>query len=327
MVHRRHLSHRNRHRETAQGALALPLQQNTIASTVLDPYRVINSGGIGWFDRTTGRRDETRDGFGVVYDTDGGFGKAHGLGDLELLCDEPPVQIGNRVWLDDGGGTQNARYDETLGIQGMTVTLKDSTGQVIAKKKTDAKGEYYFDHRDGLLPNTAYTVEFDKTTVDTSNLPGGITVADLMWTRTTGSDPATNSDAEPTGGDEKDPTAVATVTTGPPGSVNHDLDAGMSGRHLTARTSQQNRGARPHLPKRPGPSACLRPGQAQDNRDAPSGRSAEKPGSTKKVPEAVAVAKEDSSSPSSRRCCVATKVRSSRWKQMNSSPQSSGPLA
>jgi len=215
------------HRETAQGALALPLQQNTIASTVLDPYRVINSGGIGWFDRTTGRRDETQDGFGVVYDTDGGFGKAHGLGDLELLCDEPPVQIGNRVWLDDGGGSQNARYDETLGIQGMTVILKDSTGQVIAKKKTDAKGEYYFDHRDGLLPNTDYTVEFDKTTVDTSNLPGGITLADLMWTRPLRPGQATNSDAEPTGGDEQAPTAVATVTTGPPGSVNHDLDAGM----------------------------------------------------------------------------------------------------
>ncbi|WP_405613119.1 SdrD B-like domain-containing protein [Streptomyces sp. NBC_00076] len=215
------------HRETAQGALALPLQQTTIASTTLDPYRVINSGGIGWFDRTTGRRDATQDGFGVVYDTDGGFGKAHGLGDLELLCDEPPVQIGNRVWLDDGGGTQNARYDETLGIQGVTVILKDSSGRVVAKKKTDAKGEYYFDHRDGLLPNTDYTVEFDKTTVDTSNLPGGITIAELMWTRPLRPGPATNSDAEPTGGDEQAATAVATVTTGPPGSVNHDLDAGM----------------------------------------------------------------------------------------------------
>ncbi|MEV6022419.1 SdrD B-like domain-containing protein [Streptomyces sp. NPDC052036] len=216
------------HRETGQGALALPLQQNTIASTVLDPYRTINSGGIGWFDRTTGHRDATQDGFGVVYDTDGGFGKAHGLGDLELLCDDPPVQIGNRVWLDDGGGTQNARYDETLGIPDVTVTLKDSAGRVIARKKTNAKGEYYFDHRDGLLPNTDYTVEFDKSTADTGNLPGGINSPDdLMWTRTTGRDPATNSDAEPTGGDENAPTAVAKVRTGPPGSVNHDLDAGL----------------------------------------------------------------------------------------------------
>ncbi|MEU0068348.1 SdrD B-like domain-containing protein [Streptomyces sp. NPDC006332] len=215
------------HREAAWGALALPLQQDTIASTFLDPYRTVNSGGAGWFDRTTGHRDATQDGFGVVYATDGGFGKANGLGDLELLCDDPPVQIGNRVWLDDGGGTQNARYDETLGIPGVTVTLKDTSGNVIATKKTDAKGEYYFDHRDGLLPNTDYTVEFDKTTADTSNLPGGITLADLMWTRTTGRDPATNSDAEPTGGDEQAPTAVAKVTTGPPGSVDHDLDAGM----------------------------------------------------------------------------------------------------
>lgn len=216
------------HRETAWGALALPLQQDTIASTFLDPWRTITSGGVGWFDRTTGHRDATQDGFGVVYATDGGFGKANGLGDLELLCDDPPVQIGNRVWLDDGGGTQNSRNDEALGIPGMTVTLKDSTGKVIARKKTDDKGEYYFDHRDGLEPNTDYTVEFDKSTVDINKLPNYITTLDdLMWTRTTGRDPATNSDAEPTGGDETDPIAVAKVTTGPPGSVNHDLDAGM----------------------------------------------------------------------------------------------------
>ncbi|MET7933300.1 SdrD B-like domain-containing protein [Streptomyces sp. NPDC005322] len=217
------------HRETAQGALALPLQQDRIASTVMDPVRTINSGGIGFFDRTTGGRgaDPSQQGFGVVYANDGGFAKAHGLGDLELLCDEPPVQIGNRVWFDDGGGTQNSLNDENLGIPGVTVTLRDAAGRVIATKKTNAKGEYYFDHRDGVQPETDYTVEFDKTTANTSNLPNVNSVSDLMWTRPGRPNSATNSDAVPTGGNDSAPTAVANVRTGPPGSVNHDLDAGM----------------------------------------------------------------------------------------------------
>ncbi|MFD9225838.1 SdrD B-like domain-containing protein [Streptomyces sp. NPDC060064] len=218
------------HRETAQGALALPLQQDKIASTVMDPVRTIQSGGIGFFDRTTGGRgaDPSQQGFGVVYANDGGFGKAHGLGDLELLCDEPPVQIGSRVWVDDGGGTQNSYVNEPLGIPGMTVTLKDSAGRVVATKKTDAKGEYYFDHRDGLQADTDYTVEFDKTTADVSKLPAKYrNISKLKWTPTTGSDPTTNSDAVPPGGLLSSPTAVAKVMTGPPGSVNHDIDAGM----------------------------------------------------------------------------------------------------
>ncbi|MFI9588652.1 SdrD B-like domain-containing protein [Streptomyces sp. NPDC052236] len=218
------------HLETAQGALALPLQQDKIASTVMDPYRTIQSGGIGYFDRETGVRGvgAAPDGFGVVYPNDGGFAKAHGLGDLELLCDEPPVQIGNRVWVDDAGGSQDAHENEILGIPGVTVTVLDSAGRVVATTKTNDKGEYYFDHRDGIQPDTNYRVVFDKTTADTSKLPRKYrNISKLKWTSTAGTDPATNSDAEPTGGNNSASTAVASVTTGPPGSVNHDLDAGM----------------------------------------------------------------------------------------------------
>ena len=67
-----------------------------------------NDGGVVWSANATGAR--ARNGFRLYNDdidpAGSIFGKAHGLGDLELLCDEPPVQIGNRVWLDDGGGSQ-----------------------------------------------------------------------------------------------------------------------------------------------------------------------------------------------------------------------------
>ena len=36
------------------------------------------------------------------------FMEANGLGDLELLCDQAPIEIGNRVWLDlNGNGVQD----------------------------------------------------------------------------------------------------------------------------------------------------------------------------------------------------------------------------
>ncbi|MFI0722714.1 SdrD B-like domain-containing protein [Streptomyces sp. NPDC021224] len=216
------------HQETAQGALALPLGNGRIASTMLDPARELFAGGVGWFDRETGSRgnDPSQQGFGVVYANDGGFGKANGLGDLELLCDEPPVQIGNRVWYDDGGGTQGSQ--ETHGIPGVTVTLRDSSGRVVAVKRTDANGEYYFDHRDGLRPETAYTLTFDKSTADVSAIPDGpLDPGELWWTREGRPGDDINSDAVPTGDDEESDTAVATVTTGPPGTVDHSIDAGL----------------------------------------------------------------------------------------------------
>ncbi|MBK9678115.1 MAG: hypothetical protein IPO69_04470 [Saprospiraceae bacterium] len=38
----------------------------------------------------------------------GTFGKANGLGDIEISGIEPPLEIGNRVWLDtDGDGSQD----------------------------------------------------------------------------------------------------------------------------------------------------------------------------------------------------------------------------
>lgn len=212
------------HLETVQGALALPLGGDRLAATAMDPVRSVNSTGVAFFDRWQGDRgaDPSQQGLGLAYANDGGFGKANGLGDLELLCDEPPVQIGNRVWRDKADGTQS--YDETAGIPGVTVILRDATGQEIARKKTDAKGEYYFDHRDGLRPNTAYTLEFDKSTADPTNDYGP---ADLQWTPHGRPNQATNSDAEPNGGDPEADTATAAVTTGPPGTINHDIDAGL----------------------------------------------------------------------------------------------------
>jgi hypothetical protein len=108
------------------------------------------------------------------------------------------------------------------------VTLRDPSGRVVATKRTNAKGEYYFDQRDGLRPETTYTITFDKSTADVSAIPDGpLNPGELWWTREGRPGDEVNSDAVPAGGDEASYTAVATVTTGEPGTVDHSIDAGL----------------------------------------------------------------------------------------------------
>ena len=69
------------------------------------------------------------------------FGKSSGLGDLELLSDPAPIEIGNLVWEDtDGDGVQDPGEP---GISGVTVELKQG-GTTLATATTDANGNYVF---------------------------------------------------------------------------------------------------------------------------------------------------------------------------------------
>jgi SdrD B-like domain len=83
------------HEEISFGGLAFVPGSGEIAITGMDPTQTANSGGVSWFNNTTGKRrvdntnqfDLTRHGY-RIYDQalPGGFGKAAGLGDLEVFC-------------------------------------------------------------------------------------------------------------------------------------------------------------------------------------------------------------------------------------------------
>jgi hypothetical protein len=78
------------------------------------------------------------------------FGKSAGLGDLETFCNQAPLEIGNRVWLDrNRNGVQDP--DEPP-ISGVTVELWRN-GVRIGVAVTDAAGTYYF--RSGSDPADA----------------------------------------------------------------------------------------------------------------------------------------------------------------------------
>ena len=111
--------------------------------------------------------------------------------------------IGDRVWIDnDGNGVQDAGEPSVAGV---TVTLYNNVGTVIATATTDLNGNYLFP---GLTPGN-YTVGF-------SNLPAGFAFS----SQDKGGNDATDGDANPATG-----RTVAVTVTG--GTTNITVDAGI----------------------------------------------------------------------------------------------------
>ena len=149
------------------------------------------------------------------------FGKAGGLGDLQLLLDAAPVQIGNRVWYDaDRDGVQDPGE---VGLPGVTVQLLSADGTtVLATTTTNADGEYLFDSltTPGLEPSTDYQVKFVPPSSTTAFPPlPGYTWGDVGLTSQTTTTATTDSNPDPA-------TGIADVSVGGPGENDHTIDAG-----------------------------------------------------------------------------------------------------
>jgi parallel beta-helix repeat protein len=129
------------HTENSFGALAVVPGKQELALNAMNPFN-LTSGGTLWLNNNTGTRTRGAQ----LYGSDNRyFGKAVGLGDIEVLCDPAPTEIGNRVWLDtDKDGIQDASES---GINNVTVTLACGTDSATAT--TNAAGEYYFSNKTG----------------------------------------------------------------------------------------------------------------------------------------------------------------------------------
>jgi uncharacterized repeat protein (TIGR01451 family) len=168
------------------------------------------------------------------------------------MCDAPPIEIGNRVWLDqNGNGVQDPGEPP---IAGVMVSLYDVQGRLVATTTTAANGTYYFSSAgpDGI-PFTADDIAAagpDKTpnTADDMDIPGlkpstlGITnaytvaimrtadfltggpLAGLYPTAALSGSSLTDSD-----GLWLQPTLVSSllITVGVPGQNNHSIDFGF----------------------------------------------------------------------------------------------------
>lgn len=112
------------------------------------PNAGFNIGGLVWLNTDDGTYEKSiklYDGVG----TNLNFGKGAGFGDVELLCDEPPVEIGDFVWRDsDGDGIQDA---DEAGIENVSIELIDASNtNVVASAVTNADGHYIFSSASGV---------------------------------------------------------------------------------------------------------------------------------------------------------------------------------
>lgn len=126
----------------AMGSLAI-VPGRGILATLADPQYLI-SGGTTHLNPANGSRSMPYEIFrGTADGSNGGgsggyFGKTSGLGDLELMLDPAPTEIGNRIWRDnDGDGIQDAGE---AGIDGVAVVLTCGANTVTT---TSANGGQY----------------------------------------------------------------------------------------------------------------------------------------------------------------------------------------
>ncbi len=203
------------HQETALGGLVYKPGEAEVLASFFDVLTLID-GGVRAINNDTG--DYVR-GY-QIYDRSvlGTFGKAVGLGDMELLCDNAPCEIGNRVWLDeDGDGSQDAGE---LGIPGVTVNLYDqSTNNFISSTTTNDSGEYLFNAENGLECGKSYKIRLNSD-ADYSN--SGALHA-LILTSANADQDQRDSDAI-----LEDGFGTISVTTAERGESNHTYDIGFT---------------------------------------------------------------------------------------------------
>ncbi len=226
--------------ETMHGALAFLPGSNQVVATSLDPAAYY-SNGLKWLSNTDGSKLSAYNTFtGASLVTTNDFNKGNGLGDVELLCDSAPIEVGNRVWADtNANGVQDSGESPISGVTLQLWVDTDNNGTVdtlVGTAVTDANGEYYFvgstsadsnttdnigQINGGIFQNTAYQVR-----VPASNFTTGQPLASRSLSPAD-NDATLNGDSRDSDGIPSSGNAIANFTTGGSGSNNHTFDFGF----------------------------------------------------------------------------------------------------
>lgn len=128
------------HPETGIGSSLVVKGTGEVIVPVYDPENDAYSGGLKKFNTATGEQT------GVItiykHKTYPEFGKAAGFGELALLCEALPVEVGNYLWLDqDKDGIQDPQEP---GVSGVALSLYDENCNELETTVSDANGYYSF---------------------------------------------------------------------------------------------------------------------------------------------------------------------------------------
>ena len=150
------------HHETSEGGLAVLKGSDEVVLSAMDPEDW-NQGGLIWL--STKKGDQNRHFMLTEGATPQGYnGKSGGIGDVELLLDPAPIEIGNRVWLDaNGNGVQDP---DEMPLSGVTVQLLNANGVVIAEVNTSKEGTYIFSNDPMGTDNLSNGYDYNITQLD-----------------------------------------------------------------------------------------------------------------------------------------------------------------
>lgn len=238
------------HNNAGIGALAILPGSGEVMFPVADPIDPYAAGVI-WMSNTNGKANRKLEVYqGSASGNAPNFAKNGGLGDMELACGSPGIEIGNYVWWDnnlngrmdpDEPGISNVSLRLYLDPDGNTTGNNPVNGDEIwvATTTTDDYGRYVFSFSgasNGLnvqnwqpghtkvLPNTKYVVRILNFTSDTGLTDFANEVGSPAFIMS----PTQNQGA---GGGQRDNNsydnpgnANAAVTTGGPGQNNHSYD-------------------------------------------------------------------------------------------------------
>jgi len=140
----------DRNREASLGSLAQLKGSDEILLTILDPHPEETTGKKKtkeyWFtqgEETLSLSDGSiKNWYANAYTRGAGLnGKANGIGDIELITAEAPIEIGDRVWLDsNGNGIQDANESGLANVKVEFVCGDEVKSTAV----TDANGTYIF---------------------------------------------------------------------------------------------------------------------------------------------------------------------------------------
>ncbi|MCC6815156.1 MAG: T9SS type A sorting domain-containing protein [Saprospiraceae bacterium] len=126
------------HPEVSFGTVATG-QDAEVINAVFDPRFESFAGGLHRYNTDNGKMISSIE----LYNRNNNyFGKASGIGDVELMNESIPIELGNYIWLDqNGNGIQDS--DEN-GIDGIRLILLDQNCKEIGVATTDINGNYLF---------------------------------------------------------------------------------------------------------------------------------------------------------------------------------------
>ena len=221
------------HQEVSQGGVAILFGTDEVAFTSMDPIQ-FNTSGVRWNSNTTGYENRGYEVAPSPEDVPGMLGKAAGIGDLELICQAAPMEIGNRLWCDANDNGKQDAGEAGVGA-GVSVVLTCGNDSAVTVT-TAADGTYSFTDVDYQAVNgtdiprdTACNVTVD-TVANASALNAACGTTDI----TTPNDGA-GSGLNPDGDDLRDSDANdlgggivgISFVTGDDGENNHSLDFGF----------------------------------------------------------------------------------------------------